>query len=94
MVNLLEWPSWTIVDVQEGEHDYHITAYRNEPPAACVSCGTVGELQLFGKREHPYLTCRYAESAWAFTCNANVIVAKPVAVPSMSHCPKCTPIIS
>jgi hypothetical protein len=20
MINLLEWPSWTIVDVQEGEH--------------------------------------------------------------------------
>jgi|GEM_PF-4829574 len=55
MANLLEWPSWTIVDVQEGAHDYHITAYRNDPPAACVSCGAVGELQLFGKREHPYL---------------------------------------
>jgi transposase len=53
--NLLQWPNWTIVDVTEGERDIHITAHPNNSPELCLHCGTTGELQQFGKRDHLYL---------------------------------------
>jgi transposase len=53
--NLLQWPNWTIVDVEENERDIHITSYPNNSPSVCIYCGTTGELQQFGKRDHLYL---------------------------------------
>jgi transposase len=55
MHNLLQWPNWTIVDVAEDQRDIHITAHPNNSPELCLHCGTTGELQQFGKRDHLYL---------------------------------------
>ena len=55
MSNLLNWPHWVIDLVEENDHDYRISAHLLNPPAACIFCGTVGELRPYGVREQRFM---------------------------------------
>lgn len=41
MANILNWKDWTIIAVNEHEHDYEIVAERIPLPPACPRCGVV-----------------------------------------------------
>lgn len=55
MSNLLNWQHWVIDQVEENDHDYRISAHLLNPPAACIFCGTVGELRPYGVREQRFM---------------------------------------
>lgn len=54
MANILNWPAWTVLAVEEQDREYRISASPPEP-TACPHCGTVGEFQGFGGKEQTFL---------------------------------------
>lgn len=55
MTNMLNWPAWSILGVEENDYDYCVAAQPQTAPTACVYCGTVGELQQYGTREQRFM---------------------------------------
>jgi transposase len=54
MANILNWPTWAVLAVEEQDREYRISAAPPEP-TACPHCGTVGEFQGFGGKEQTFL---------------------------------------
>jgi len=40
-MNILNLPSWSVLDTREADHDYHITVQLSYPPSHCPHCGYV-----------------------------------------------------
>lgn len=55
MSNLLNWSHWVIDLVEETDSDYRISAHLLNPPAACIFCGTTGDLRPYGVREQRFM---------------------------------------
>lgn len=54
-MNLLNWSHWRIIQVEENDLDFRITAQLIDSPAVCISCGTVGELRPYGARAQRFM---------------------------------------
>lgn len=54
-VNILNWPAWDVLKVQETTDDYRIDARPKARPPACLFCGFIGGLQQYGTRETRYM---------------------------------------
>jgi len=49
-VNILNLPAYSVAELHENDHDYHIKAGTKQPPVACIHCGH-DKLDGFGRRE-------------------------------------------
>ncbi len=68
--NILNLPGYRVLDVQEGEHDYHVKAETETPVGACPACSSreavgygrsevlVHDLTMHGKRVDIYVDAR------------------------------------
>lgn len=54
-MNILNLPSWAVLETRESDHDYHITVQLTYPPSHCPHCGVVANLQGYGGKEQLFL---------------------------------------
>jgi transposase len=54
-MNLLNWPHWTVLGIEETEQAYSVTAALKARPATCIHCGTIGQLDRFGKQHQLFV---------------------------------------
>lgn len=54
-MNILNLPSWAVLETREADHDYHITVQLTYPPSHCPHCGVVANLQGYGGKEQLFL---------------------------------------
>ena len=55
MVNILNLPDWSVLEVKESPHDYHITADYSRQPTACAHCGQPDQLFKFGTKRQVFM---------------------------------------
>lgn len=55
MTNILNWPHWTVIRVEETDSDYRISAQPATPPSVCIFCGTIGQLRPYGARAQRFM---------------------------------------
>lgn len=55
MSNILNWPHWEVIRVEEVGPDYRIVARPLTPPTACIFCGTIGQLRPYGARAQRFM---------------------------------------
>ena len=54
-MNILNWPNWTVIRVEETDSDYRISAQPVTPPNVCIFCGTIGQLRPYGARAQRFM---------------------------------------
>lgn len=54
-MNILNLPSWSVLETRETDHDYHITVQLTYPPSYCPHCGAAANLQGYGGKEQLFL---------------------------------------
>ena len=54
-MNILNWPNWTVIRVEETDSDYRISAQPTTPPNVCIFCGTIGQLRPYGARAQRFM---------------------------------------
>src|SRR3989304_6861072 len=88
--NILNRPAYTVISLEENDHDYHISAETKQPPLQCQLCQSdnlvgfgrreqmVRDLPMHGRRVGLYINAR------RFQCRA---CSQPVyeALPAAAH---------
>lgn len=76
-MHLLNWSHWAVLGIEEAEHVYSVEAALKVHPVGCTHCGTVDQLERFGKQHPLFIDVPPTVSRCASRSCANATAALP-----------------